>query len=543
MFVKVFVDGTQKLHQEIGVRAWNLSKLSFGGDVGHSSGLCSSSRHLFAPRNGHHRCAGFFAGIIARAAFWSQKSLDEMQASSQFAFEKDTFKRSSSISAGSRALLPSLSKGISMLLHPSDDSGVRGQDEHIGRRCSSSSSSPAGFFGLYLLGHLRSFPGVNSISPIIQATSADDTIPIVSISVPEHTQVIPKTAGREYDQGRVNEDDDLKQALESITASSVQTLRHWGIRTFGPVAAAASPPQACNLIVSAHVTPEKEREQHYRDIMRKIPPLPESDKEKTYIFRLFSSRLLLLRGAHEDALRLYKELHGSEMPKAAPIIVSRPDINVGSMSAGFLQYLQKTLEANPDTIVTAYPKMWLSNDQFFATSRAVIDEILSVDYACVTKHTFMRFYAEINLLMLFELVVGTSNVLITEGGFHNFEINRGCPNYKDVQGNLHRVFPKDWLPSSSSSSSSSSSRSAPSKKIWGESSGESVNRLDWNHVALAKAACGGSSPKCPPPFEKGRFPFVAKKIMRMYIQNRNDTYATWSSKERKYLMHHCKLET
>mmetsp|Transcript_37408 Transcript_37408/g.60816 ORF Transcript_37408/g.60816 Transcript_37408/m.60816 type:complete len:125 (+) Transcript_37408:39-413(+) len=107
----------------------------------------------------------------------------------------------------------------------------------------------------------------------------------------------------------------------------------------------------------------------------------------------------------------------------------------------------------------------------------------------------------------------------------------------------YRSSPLSPLLSYFSSSSSSSSRSAPSKKIWGESSGESVNRLDWNHVALAKAACGGSSPKCPPPFEKGRFPFVAKKIMRMYIQNRNDTYATWSSKERKYLMHHCKLET
>mmetsp|Transcript_22054 Transcript_22054/g.30884 ORF Transcript_22054/g.30884 Transcript_22054/m.30884 type:complete len:249 (+) Transcript_22054:35-781(+) len=248
------------------------------------------------------------------------------------------------------------------------------------------------------------------------------------------------------------------------------------------------------------------------------------------------------------------------MPQDAPIIVSRPDINVDSMSPKFLRYLHKTLEDNPDTIVTAYPKMWLSNDQYFATSRAVIEKILSIDYACVVKHTFMSseslfgigftrnltvqhlkwgrdwFYAEINLLMLFELVVGTNNVLITEGGFHGFEINRGCPNYKDIGGNLHNVFPKDWLPFPPPSPS-------PPSEIWGETSGESVNRLDWNHVALAKAACGGSSPECPPPFEKGRYPFVAKKIMRMYIQNRNDTYGTWSSKERKFLTHHCKLRS
>jgi len=323
-------------------------------------------------------------------------------------------------------------------------------------------------------------------------------------------------------------------------------------------------PESESLVVTAQVVPERRREREFENILNKLPAFPESDKEKHYIIRLFSSKLVLLKEAHQKATSTYYSIYGREMPENAMIIVTRPDIHVDQIHTGFLETMRASLRESPEKIFTQYVSMWVSNDQFFVTSRLVLEKILSIDYACLTGNTFMSsmslfgtgftrnltlphvkwgrdwFYAEVNLIMLFELLIGTSNVVVTEGGFEAFDIARDCPNFGSTEASLKRTFPADWVPSGDSVEGALNPSEMALKWVAGGSE-RSLNGLNWTDLALAKSACGGSSPSCPKPYEKGRYPFVPKKIMRMYLQNRNDTFVDWENTERKRLLKKCVL--
>uniref|UniRef100_A0A7S0H1K2 Uncharacterized protein n=1 Tax=Amorphochlora amoebiformis TaxID=1561963 RepID=A0A7S0H1K2_9EUKA len=497
---------------------FRLGGLPPRGSPGFPKSSCEwAHRHV---RNNYHdhRCGVFFAGEIARVGLW-ERALSAEELKIRFSKE-DILKGYSIVPSTDHDHWAEKSSILHLPLRPEPA-------RHCPLNPRDSKGRKAGLIAVYLIGHLRAMPGVASFFPYLSAMKGRPII--VALSTPQHAQVVPKSAGRYI---RVS-GSKAGGALEALTAPSRTTIKYWWdkVRTLLP--------NRCWPIVTADILSEKHRERFHAKQMKSVPPLPESDKSREYIIRLFSSKEQMLETAHMTALRKYRERFGKSMPMDTLIIVSRPDIDVETLPRSFVEEMEKRIKRNPDQIISDYISMWVSNDQYFATSRKVIERLLSFDYACFASKTFLSpssflgigftrnltdptlkwgrdwYYAETSLIVLQEAIVGTHNISISEGGF-KFTIRRDCPAYSDPTGNL---------------------RSAQGGNE-GENLDVKFHSLNWTLLDESRGACGQSSPSCPDPFRKGHYPYVPKKVMRMFLQMRNKTKTEWEV-ERKGLLKSC----
>jgi hypothetical protein len=117
-------------------------------------------------------------------------------------------------------------------------------------------------------------------------------------------------------------------------------------------------------------------------------------KKRNTMFRVLS-RLnnVYLREAHVEGLKRFKEMYGYEMPANQIIVKDRPDCLFRMNILRLIPAMRALLGKQPNILFTQFHPVWTLNDMGWVTTRAIVDELLKIDFDCLVANE--RSYAPV----------------------------------------------------------------------------------------------------------------------------------------------------